>query len=165
MFLEVVAKTPHMHIAHNTAHPSHSTTAVSEHIRQRNTIIKKLHDAKTQNLKVLDVLSCFSNTSSSIPEKCDDLKKVTHRDNVHLTERGYELLTENIVKEAKVLMEPQSPRGKKPELHNVNIGQEIRSWGGFFCTVGFGKTARATNKMQRGGGAHRHHPYHPYHRN
>ena len=93
------------------------------------------------------------------------MKRVTHRDNVHLTERGYELLAENIVKEAKGLMERQSPHGKKPERHSVNIGQEIRSWGGFFCTVGFGKTARATNKMQRGGGAHHHHPYHPYRRN
>ena len=145
--------------AHNTALPLHSTTAVSEHIRQRNTIIKKLHDARTQNLKVLDVLSCFSSTSSSIPEKCDDLKKVTYRDNVHLTERGYELLAENIVKEAKGLMEQQSPRGKKPERHSINIGQEIRSWGSFFCTVGFGKTAGTTHKMQRGGGAQRHHPY------
>ena len=147
--------------AQNTALPSHSTTSVSEHIRQRNTIIKKLHDARTQNLKVLDILSCFSNTSSSIPVKFDHLKKVTHRDNVHLTERGYELLAENIVKEAKVLMERQSSRGEKPELHNTNVGQEIRSWGGFFCMVGFGKTTVATHKMLGGGGAQRHHPYHP----
>ena len=64
--------------AHNTALPTHSTMAVSEHIRQRNTIIKKLHNAKTLKHKVLDVLSCFSSTSSSIPEKCNDLKRVTH---------------------------------------------------------------------------------------
>ena len=77
---------------------------------------------------------------------------------MHLTERGYELLAENIVKEAKVLIERQSSRGKKPELHNTSVGQEIRSWGGFFCTVGFGKTTVATHKMLRGGGAQRHHP-------
>ena len=100
--------------SHNTTLPTHSTMAVSEHIRQCNTIIKKLHNAKTLKHKVLDVLSCFSSTSSSIPEKCNDLKRVTHRDNVHLIERGYKLLAENIIKEANSLMERQSPRGKKP---------------------------------------------------
>ena len=61
--------------APNTSLPTHSTSALAEHVRQRNTIIRKLHDLKTQHHKVLDILSTFSATSSNFPEKCASLKK------------------------------------------------------------------------------------------
>ena len=58
---------------------------------------RKLHDFQTMHYKVLDIISTFSPTSSNITDKCTSLKQYTYRDNVHLTEKGYELLAENII--------------------------------------------------------------------
>ena len=151
--------------APNTSLPTHSTSALAEHVRQRNTIIRKLHDLKTQHHKVLDILSTFSATSSNFPEKCASLKKYctvyTLWDNIHLTDKGYELLADNIITEAKTLRGRQSSSPSATANNSYcNNGKEFRPWGGFFCTSGVGKTAPTSCKQQRRGGAPRHHPYH-----
>ena len=145
--------------APNIASPTHITTSLTEHIRQRSTIIRKLHDHKTQHFKVIDLLGTFSPTSASITDKGNGLKFHTHRDNVHLTENGYKLVANTIISEAKMLRDRVSPQSK-PNSNSTGVkGSESRAWGGFFCTAGYGKTASANIKLHRGGGGQRHHPY------
>ena len=91
--------------APNITSPNYITTSLTEHIRQRNTIIRKLHVNKTQHFKVIDLLGTFSPTSTTIPDKGNTLKLHTHRDNVHLTENGYKLVADTIISEAKMLRE------------------------------------------------------------
>ena len=141
--------------APNVSSPTHITTSLTEHIRQRSTIIRKLHDHKTQHFKVIDLLGIFSPTSASIT----GLKCHTHRDNVHLTENGYKLVADTIISEAKLLRDRVYPPAKTNTGSTGAKGAESRVWGGFFCTAGYGKTASTTAKMYRGGGGQRHHPY------
>ena len=120
--------------APNIASPNHITTSLTEHIRQRNTIIRKLHDHKTQHFKVIDLLGTFSPTSATITDKGNGLKLHTLRDQ----------------------LSPQS----KPYSNSAGVkGSESCAWGGFFCTAGYGKTASVNVKLHRGGGGQRHHPY------
>ena len=145
--------------APNISSPTHITTSLTEHIRQRSTIICKLHDHKTQHLKVIDLLGIFSPTSASITDKGNGLKCDTHRDNVHLTENGYKLVANTIILEAKLLRHRVSPQSK-PDSNSTGVkGSESRAWGGFFCTAGYGKTATANVKLYRGGGGQCRHPY------
>ena len=145
--------------APNVSSPTHITSSLTEHIRQRSTIIRKLHDHKTQHFKVIDVLSIFAQTSASIADKGTGLKSHTHRDNVHLTENGYKLVADAIISEAKLLRDRVNPPSK-PNTNSAGVkGSELRVWGGFYCTAGYGKTASTTNKLYRGGGGQRHHPY------
>ena len=146
--------------APNIASPNHITTSLPEHIRQRNTIIRKLHDHKAHHFKVIDLLGTFSPTSATIPDKGNGLKLHTHRDNVHLTENGYKLVANTIISEAKMLRDQLSPQSK-PDSNSAGVkGSESCAWGGFFCTAGYGKTASVNVKLHRGGGGQRHHPYH-----
>ena len=89
--------------APNTISPNHFTTSLTEHIRQRNTIIRRLHDIKTQHFKVIDFLGTFSSTSANFCIKGNALKLHTHWYNVHLTETGYKLGADTIIAEAKML--------------------------------------------------------------
>ena len=95
--------------APNVSSPTHITTSLTEHIRQRSTIIRKLHDHKTQHFKVIDLLGIFAPTSASITDKGIGLKCHTHRDNVHLTENGYKLVANTIISEAKLLRDRVYP--------------------------------------------------------
>ena len=145
--------------APNVSSPTHITTSLTEHIRQRSTIIRKLHDHKTQHFKVIDLLGIFASTSASITDKGIGLKCHTHRDNVHLTENGYKLVANTIISEAKLLRDRVYPPSK-PDSNSTGVkGSESRVWGGFFCTTGYGKTASNTAKLYCGGGGQRHHPY------
>ena len=60
--------------APNTVSPNHITTSLTERIRQSNTIIRRLHDNKTQHFKVIDLLSTFSTTSANMRDKGNALK-------------------------------------------------------------------------------------------
>ena len=105
------------------------------------------------------MLSIFAPTSASIADKGTGLKSHTHRDNVHLTENGYKLVADAIISEAKLLRDRVNPPSK-PNTNSAGVkGSELRVWGGFYCTTGYGKTASTTNKLYRGGGGQRHHPY------
>ena len=63
------------------------------------------------------------------------LKKITHRDNVHLTESGYKLLAGKIVKVSKELKDRHLKPQQQPPVDPLT-GMEIISWGGFYITVG-----------------------------
>ena len=137
----------------------HQTTSLMEHIKQRNTIIRKLHNNKAKHFKVIDLLGTFSPTSATIPDKGNSLKLHTHWDNVHLTENGYKLVADTIISEAKMLRERLAPQSKPDSNSAGGKGSESRAWGGFFCTASYGKKASVNVKLHRGGGGKRHHPY------
>ena len=82
---------------------SHSIFALTEHVQQRNTITKHLINTKTKNFKVINLLGTLTPAQHNQTDRAAALKKITHRDNVHLTESGYKLLAGKIVEVAKEL--------------------------------------------------------------
>ena len=89
--------------APNTRIPLHSSFALTEHVRQRNSITKHITDTKTKNFKVIDLLGALTPAKNNQADRATALRKITHRDNVHLTESGYKLLAGKIVEVAKEL--------------------------------------------------------------
>ena len=135
--------------APNTISPNHFTTSLTEHIRQRNTIIRRLHDIKTQHFKVIDFLGTFSSTSANFCIKGNALKLHTHGDNVHLTKTGYKLGADTIIAEAMMLRERQAPQSKPSSNSAGGNGTQSWVWGSFFCTFGYSKSASAHVKLHR----------------
>ena len=76
--------------------PLHSHHALSEHTRQRHTIIKSLNNTGISNHKVINIIHCLNDTTDTPHNRISALKKHTHTDNVHLTPDGYEKIAENI---------------------------------------------------------------------
>ena len=85
------------------------------------------------------------------------LKKITHRDNVHLTESGYKLLAGKIVEVSKELKDRQLKLQQQPPADPL-AGREIISWGGFYITVGCGRKSELKAPVKKG------HCAHPYRR-
>ena len=85
--------------APNTRLPTHSSFAVAltEHVRQRNSITKHINNTN------LNLLSTLTPSQQNQADKASTLKKITHQGNVHLTEMGYKLLAGKIVEVAKEL--------------------------------------------------------------
>ena len=76
----------------------------------------------------------------STQDKAAALKKLTLRDNVHLSEKGYALLAEKIIKAAKELKSRQTtPSGHPQQKEDPLSERELQTWGGFFVTVGCGR--------------------------
>ena len=85
------------------------------------------------------------------------LKKITHQDNVHLTESGYKLLAGKIVEVSKELKDRQLKLQQQPPADPL-AGREIISWGGFYITVGCGRKSELKAPVKKG------HCAHPYRR-
>ena len=139
--------------APNTRIPTHSSFALTEHVRQLNSITKHINDTKTKNFKVIDLLSTLTPSQHNQSDKSSALKKITHRDNVHLTEMGYKLLVGKIVEVAK------EPKDRQPKQHQQSPadplnGREIILWGGFYITVSCGKKSELKALVKRGFSAH-----------
>ena len=141
--------------APNTRSSSHSTFALTEHVRQRNSITKHLIDTKTKNFKVIDLLGTLRPAQHNPLERALALKKITHWDNVHQTESGYKLLAGKIVEVFKELKDRQLKQHQQPPADPLS-GREIISWGGFYITVGCGRKTELKAPMKKG---HRAHPY------
>ena len=144
--------------APNTISPNHITTSLTEHIRQRNTIIHRLHDNKTQHFKVIDLQSTFSTTSSNISDKGNALKLHTHRDNEHLTETGYKLVADTIIAEAKMLQERLAPQSKPTSNSAGGISTESR-YGASSALPATARPQAPTSSCTEGGGGQCHNPY------
>ncbi len=61
---------------------------LSEHSRVRQSMMRTLLRDRVSNMRVLDTMGCLTNTTNP-PEQLTALKHITARDNVHLTEDGY----------------------------------------------------------------------------
>ena len=53
------------------------------------TIIKSLNSSGITNLKVIDIMHCLREGPDTEENRLTCLKKVTHRNNVHLSTEGY----------------------------------------------------------------------------
>ena len=79
------------------------------------------------------------------------LKKLTLRDNVHLSEKGYSLLAEKIIESAKELKSRQkSPSGHPQQKEDPLSGRDLQTWGGFFVTVGCGRLSVFKAPVKKG---------------
>ena len=79
------------------------------------------------------------------------LLKFSPRDNVHLTEMGYKVLTGKIVQVAKELKERQA---KHQQPDDPLSGREIISWCSFYTTIGCGKRSELKAPVKKGFRAH-----------
>ena len=137
----------------NTKSDSHKALALNEHIRQRHTIIKSLNTAGITNHKVLDIMHCLREGPDTEENRLTCLRKVTHRDNVHLSTEGYAKIAAGILDAAQQLTARPRVLGGPPR------GMEITGWHGFVTTTGYGTTSRATPPHPARGRGVRHHPY------
>ena len=114
--------------APNTRSSSHSTLALAEHTRQRNTITKALYAKGVKKCKVMDALSTLTPTQQKYrySDKATALHKLTHRDNKHLLEKGYSMLTERIVADSKAMKECKTAADATWQNHGTsNNGREM----------------------------------------
>ena len=91
-------------------------------------------------MDVLIVLGTLTPTQQKISDKATALHKLTHRNNVHILEKGYAMLAERIIADGKAMKEGKTAADatqQQPEISNN--GREMALWGGFFTTVGCGK--------------------------
>ena len=58
-----------------------------------------------KKFKVMDALGTRTPTQQKYSDKATALHKLTHRDNKHLLEKGYSILTERIVADSKAMKE------------------------------------------------------------
>ena len=145
---------------HNTKHapntrlPTHSSFAVAltEHVRQRNSITKHINNTKAKNFEVLNLLSTLTPSQQNQADKASTLKKITHQGNVHLTEMGYKLLAGKIVEVAKELKDRQIKHHQQSQPEDPLSGREIISWGGFYTTVGCCKKSELKAPGKRASG-------------
>ena len=113
--------------APNTRTPSHSSFALTEHVRQRNSITKHINDTKSKNFKVINLLGTLAPAQQNQSDRTTALKKITHWDNVHLTESGYKLLAGKIFEVAKELKYRQLQQHQQPPADPLS-GREIILW-------------------------------------
>ena len=130
----------------NTRSSTHPAHAISEHIRQRHTIIKSLHSTGITNFKVIDILHSIRDGPDTEENRLTCFKKVTASDNVHLSPEGYAKIATCIVDAAQQLTSRPRVQGGPPR------GVEILGWHGFVTTTG------SPPDPARGRGMH-HHPY------
>jgi hypothetical protein len=86
-------------------------------------------------MRVLDTLGCLTLTNNT-SKQLTALEKITSRDQVHLTDEGYNAMAAGILKEAISLNEPRE-NGKD----RGNIRHETINWNGFVSHSGIGKTS------------------------
>ena len=136
----------------NTNTETHSAHAITEHIRQRHTIIKSLNSTGITNHKVLDIMHCIREGPDNDDNRLTSLKKVTHKDNVHLSTAGYAKIAAGILDAAQQLSARPKMPGGPPR------GMEISGWHGFTTTTGPGMTSRSTPPPPARGSGGRHPP-------
>ena len=136
--------------AGNTRSPDHAEKFICEHFRIRNCL--KTNLKRVPNTRVLDVVGGISGSQNS-GDQLAALKKVSAKDNVHLTDQGYAAIAASIVKEASLF---DLPKQKQP---SSRIGKQT-DWHGFISHSGIGKSgigkSESGNRQQ---GSHRSHPY------
>jgi len=102
-------------------------------------------------MRVLDSLGALTG-KNTVAEQVTELRKVTARDNVHLTADGYKSLALGVFKEAAMF---SAPKVKTSKHDAVGAPQD---WHGFLSHVGIGKAA--TRKARSASHATpRAHPY------
>jgi hypothetical protein len=93
--------------------------------------------------------------SQNSGDQLSALKKVSVKDNVHLTDQGYAAIAASIVKEASLFDLP------KQKQTGSRIGKQ-KDWHGFISHSGFGKSGIGKSESgNRQLGSHRSHPYRP----
>ena len=137
----------------NTRSDTHSAYALTEHIRQRHTIIKALHNNGITNFKVIDIMHSIRDGPDTEDNRLTCLKKITAGDNVHLTPDGYAKIAAEIADAAQQLTTRPAVRVGPPR------GVEIPGWHGFVSTTGYGSTSRSAPPPPSRGRGMRHHPY------
>ena len=105
----------------------------------------------------LCLLGTLTPAQNNQSDRAGALKKITHRDNLHLTESGYKLLAGKTVEVSKELKDRQLKLRQQPPADPPG-GREIISWGGFYITVGCGRKTELKAPMKKG------HCAHPYRR-
>jgi len=118
----------------NIRSQGHSEKMVSELVRVRQNIKSVLIRTQVQNMRVLDSLGALTG-KTTLSEQVSELRKVTARDNVHLTPAGYKALALGVYKEASSFT---APKVKVSKHESPGATQE---WHGFLSHVGIGKAA------------------------
>ena len=118
----------------NIRSQGHAEKMVSEFVRVRQNIKSVLIRSQVQNMRVLDSLGALTG-KSTVAEQTPELRKVTARDNVHLTPAGYKALALGIFKEAALF---SVPKVKVSKHESAGAPQD---WHGFISHVGIGKAA------------------------
>ena len=95
----------------NVRSSEHAQIMLSEHCRIRHTMKSTLIAEKVANMRVLDILGSLTNRST-LADQLEPLKRITARDNVHLTHDGYIALASGIVKEAQYFLDPKQKGSK-----------------------------------------------------
>ena len=140
----------------NISTPQHPHHALSEHTRQRHTIIKSLNSTVFSNHKVIDIIHCINDTTDTPHNRIAALKKHTHPDNIHLTPEGYKKIADGIITSAHNMT--SKPVHLPTCTTTATKGIEQVYWHGFTITTDYGNKSRATpNSAHRGRGG-RHHP-------
>ena len=116
----------------NTKSDTHKAHNINEHIRQRHTIIKSLNSTGITNHKVINIMHCLREGPDTEEKRLICLKKVTHRDNVHLSTEGYAKIAAGILDAVQQLTARPRVQGGPPG------GMEISGWHGFVTTTGYG---------------------------
>ncbi len=121
----------------NVSDPEHHLTMLFAHSRIRNTMKKQMLGTLSRNFRILDILGALTPPGqTSQKQHSEALKRHSHTDNVHLTDRGYELITDSIIKELQEVTKNKI----KPAL-NTNMPR-TRDWLGFVSTTGVGANVR-----------------------
>jgi len=135
----------------NIRSQGHAEKMVTEFVRVRQNIKSVLVRSQVQNMRVLDSLGALTG-KNTVAEQVTELRKVTARDNVHLTADGYKSLALGVFKEAAMF---SAPKVKTSKHDAVGAPQD---WHGFLSHVGIGKAA--TRKARSASHATpRAHPY------
>ena len=143
--------------APNTRDENHGHNTLTNHIKHRKTIIKTLSDTGCKHFKVLDFISTYTQDHTLPSQKIDALRRITDRDNVHLTQEGYAKLADKIIHEAEALTTTHKQLRNTPSKHKPGS----KNWRGFIYTEGVGRASSGSGlgprKQERGG--NRNHPY------
>ena len=89
--------------APNTSDTEDPKRTLSDHLRIRNTIKQSLVSKGEKRLRVLDFVGIYAPDHLNMHNKTLALKTITHTDNVHLTQQGYDTLADTLIKQAQSL--------------------------------------------------------------
>ncbi len=98
MLLHELSHCPNVHTS------DHAQMTLSKHCRIKHTMKSTLIAEKVANMRVLDNLGSITNRST-LADQLEPLKRITARDNVHLTNNGFIALASGIVKEAQYFLD------------------------------------------------------------
>jgi len=112
----------------------HAEKTLSEFFRVRQNIKNVLIRSQVQNMRVLDSLGTLTG-KTAVADQVSELRKVTARDNVHLTPAGYKALALGVYKEAALFSAP------KVKVSKHDMDGATQDWHGFISHVGIGKAA------------------------